>query len=137
VARWGRLRHILWQGFPVCVSLVACHAPFPPPAHRTGRAEWINDAKSDQERAEREASDFLRYHNSRDEYADFHGLRHTYITTVCQTVASQTMAQSLARHSDPRLTARYTHLELHDRAAAASQLPPPYRKAAVKMNAAF
>jgi hypothetical protein len=38
VARWGRLRHSLFRGFPGCVSIVACRAPFPPPAHQTGRA---------------------------------------------------------------------------------------------------
>ena len=44
MARWGRLRHILGRGFPVCVSIVACRAPFPPPAHRTGRADFPHPA---------------------------------------------------------------------------------------------
>lgn len=38
MARWGRLRHSSFRGFPGCASIVACHAPFPPPAHQTGRA---------------------------------------------------------------------------------------------------
>ena len=33
------------------------------------------------------------------------------------------MAQALARHSTPTLTERYTHLSVHDTAAAAQQLP--------------
>jgi hypothetical protein len=44
VARWGRLRHNLFRGFPVCVSIAACRAPFPPPAHRTGRADLPHPA---------------------------------------------------------------------------------------------
>ena len=44
MARWGRLRHILFRGFPGCVSIVACRAPFPPPAHRTGRADFPHPA---------------------------------------------------------------------------------------------
>ena len=29
---------------PVCVSIAACRAPFPPPAHRTGRADFPHPA---------------------------------------------------------------------------------------------
>ena len=32
------------RGFPVRVSIAACHAPFPPPAHRTGRADFPHPA---------------------------------------------------------------------------------------------
>ena len=35
---------ILFRGFPVRVSLAACRAPFPPPAHRTGRADFPHPA---------------------------------------------------------------------------------------------
>lgn len=36
------------------------------------------------------------------------------------------MEQKLARHHDPKLTANtYTHLELHDKAAAIDSLPAP------------
>jgi hypothetical protein len=35
---------ILFRGFPGCVSIVACRAPFPPPAHRTGRADFPHPA---------------------------------------------------------------------------------------------
>ena len=31
-------------GFPVCVSIAACRAPFPPPAHQTGRADFPHPA---------------------------------------------------------------------------------------------
>ena len=32
------------RGFPVCASIAACHAPFPPPAHRTRRANFPHRA---------------------------------------------------------------------------------------------
>ena len=33
-----------YRGFPVCASIAACRAPFPPPAHRTGRAVFPHPA---------------------------------------------------------------------------------------------
>jgi hypothetical protein len=35
---------LLFQGFPVCGAISACHAPFPHPAHRTGRAVFPHPA---------------------------------------------------------------------------------------------
>src|SRR5208283_4757759 len=35
---------LLGQGFPVCGAISVCHAPFPPPAHRTGRADFPHPA---------------------------------------------------------------------------------------------
>jgi hypothetical protein len=32
------------RGFPVGASIAACHAPFPPPAHRTRRADFPHRA---------------------------------------------------------------------------------------------
>ncbi len=87
------------------------------------RAEWIEEAPSDREREEREKSDFLTYRNKAGEYADFHAQRHTYITVAAKKLSPK-MAQALARHSDSKLTDRYTHLELHDTGSAAAQLPP-------------
>ena len=43
-------------------------------------------------------------------FADFHSLRHSYISGLQESGASVKEAQALARHSDPRLTLiRYTH----------------------------
>jgi integrase len=51
-------------------------------------------------------------------YADFHALRHTYITALgCAGLELRT-AQELAGHSSPILTARYSHHRLHDLAGA-------------------
>lgn len=56
--------------------------------------------------------------------ADFHALRHTYVTRVVLSGASVKEAQELARHSDVRLTLeRYSHLGLLEMAAAILRMP--------------
>ena len=61
-------------------------------------------------------SDFLCYCNHDGLYADFHSLRHWFITGLARAGVSPKMAQTLARHSDIRLTLGvYTHVELPDR----------------------
>ncbi len=57
------------------------------------------------------------------EYADFHALRHTYLTMLGRNGVDLRTAQELAGHSTPELTARYTHRRLHDLAGAVSKLP--------------
>jgi len=42
-------------------------------------------------------------------YRDLHALRHAYITRVWQAGAAPNVAQTLARHSDLRVTMRYSH----------------------------
>jgi len=59
-------------------------------------------------------------------YADFHSLRHLFITNLECAGIRPKMAQTLARHSDIRLTLGvYTHVELHDQTAAIDSLPTP------------
>ena len=59
-----------------------------------------------------------------DLYADFHSLRHSFITMLERTGISPKSAQELARHSDVRLTLqRYTHKTLHDLGTAVEGLP--------------
>jgi hypothetical protein len=57
-------------------------------------------------------------------YADFHSLRHSYITALGRGggVDLRT-AQEPAGHSTPMLTARYTHRRLYDLAGAVEKLP--------------
>jgi hypothetical protein len=43
----------------------------------SARAAWIDDAKTEAERHDREESDFLCYRNHDGKQADFHALRHT------------------------------------------------------------
>ena len=52
--------------------------------------------------------------------------RHLFITSLERAGLSPKMAQTLARHSDVRLTLNiYTHVGLHDQTAAIASLPPP------------
>ena len=57
------------------------------------------------------------------EYADFHALRHTYLTLLGRHGVDLRTAQELAGHSTPLLTARYTHRHLHDLTGAVNKLP--------------
>jgi hypothetical protein len=92
----------------------------------TARKKWIKEAKKPKEKAEREQSDFLKYQNSAGEFADFHSNRHTFITNLERAGVSPRTAQSLARHSDIRLTMGiYTHIGFNDQISAIDLLPPP------------
>jgi excisionase family DNA binding protein len=57
------------------------------------------------------------------EYADFHSLRHTYLTMLGRHGVDLRTAQELAGHSTPLLTARYSHRRLYDLAGAVEKLP--------------
>ncbi len=57
------------------------------------------------------------------EYADFHALRHTYLTMLGRNGVDLRTAQELAGHSTPLLTAKYTHRRLYDLAGAVDKLP--------------
>ena len=52
----------------------------------------------------RKGCDFLKYHNAAGAFADFHSNRHTFITTLERSGVRPKVAQTLARHSDIRLT---------------------------------
>jgi integrase len=55
---------------------------------------------------------------------DFHGTRHKFISDLAAGGVHPKVAQNLARHSTITLTMdHYTHLELHDHAAALDNLP--------------
>ncbi len=65
----------------------------------------------------------VEYH-TKEGYADFHALRHTYITRLVKAGVNSKTAQTLARHQDVSLTLNvYSHVELIDRAAALRLLP--------------
>lgn len=58
------------------------------------------------------------------EYADFHALRHTYVSALADSGVPVKHAQELARHSDPKLTLkRYAHVGLKQLAASVNRLP--------------
>lgn len=56
-------------------------------------------------------------------YADFHTLRHTYLTLGGLAGIDLRTLQELAGHSSPTLTARYSHRRLYELAAAVERLP--------------
>jgi integrase len=59
-----------------------------------------------------------------DGIADFHAAgRHTYITEVIKSGAPLPTAMELARHSDIKMTMRYTHISIKDQADALKNLP--------------
>lgn len=59
------------------------------------------------------------YRDASGRFADFHALRHTFITNLGRHGVSLTTAQKLARHSTPVLTAaRYTHIDLAEQKKA-------------------
>src|SRR5262249_47537762 len=56
-------------------------------------------------------------------FADFHALRHTYLTLGGRAGIDLRTLQELAGHSTPVLTARYSHRRLYDLAGAVEKLP--------------
>jgi hypothetical protein len=61
---------------------------------------------------------------TREGVADFHAVgRHTHITELLRNGASLPEAKELARHSDIKMTMRYTHIGIGDQAKAIRQLP--------------
>lgn len=86
--RWIPLRDEVWEAIRPLVEGRHPTDPIfmmPPKGHGAkmvrhdldaARAKWIEEAKGD-ERAKREASDFLRYQDSDGRFADFHAFRHT------------------------------------------------------------
>ena len=59
-----------------------------------------------------------------DGIADFHAAgRHSHITGLVRSGASLPEAQKLARHTDIKMTMRYTHIGIEDQAKAVGNLP--------------
>jgi len=56
-------------------------------------------------------------------YADFHALRHSYLTLGGRSGIDLRTLQELAGHSSPAITARYVHVRLHDMHGAVERLP--------------
>src|SRR4051812_44431094 len=66
----------------------------------------------------------LPYRDASGRVADFHALRHSYITALAMSKAPVKVIQSLARHSTPTLTLGiYAHVGLYDQTAALDALP--------------
>jgi len=88
------------------------------------REAWLKEAPSEKVRKEREKASFLKYRDAAGRVADFHALRHTYISRLVRSGANIKVAQELARHSTPTLTlGRYAHVQLVDQTRALDALP--------------
>ncbi|MFO8013709.1 MAG: site-specific integrase [Phycisphaerae bacterium] len=66
----------------------------------------------------------IEYRDAAGRVADFHALRHTYISRLVRSGVNVKVAQELARHSTPTLTlGRYAHVQLVDQTQALDALP--------------
>jgi site-specific recombinase XerD len=92
------------------------------------RDAWLGEAENAEELQRQLKSDFLCYCNHDGLFADFHSLRHTFISSLERAGVKPKMAQTLARHSDIRLALQtYTHVELSEQVAAIQSLKGPGR----------
>ena len=88
------------------------------------RQAWLDTAADDAQRQAMDKTDFLKYRDRDGQQADFHALRHTYLSRLGRSGASAKVMQRLARHSTVELTiGRYTHAGLSDLSAAVNKLP--------------
>ena len=68
----------------------------------------------------------MTYVDRQGRFADFHANRHTFITNLGRAGVSPKTTQTLARHSDIRLTMNvYSHTDLEEKADAIRRLPSP------------
>lgn len=88
------------------------------------RRAWLASAPSEEERERRHASEHLQARDKAGRTLDFHALRHTAITRWASSIKSPKTVQSLARHSDVRLTFEvYAKCGLREQAQAIASLP--------------
>jgi integrase len=90
------------------------------------RSAWVKAAGTVEE-SDRRAADryFLAYRDADGRVADFHSLRHTFISSLARAGVNPKVAQTLARHSTITLTLdRYAHVGLLDVAGGMACLPP-------------
>jgi integrase len=91
---------------------------------QSARTFWVAESESPADEEKRLASDFLQYKNQKGLFADFHCLRHTFITNLGRAKVALKTAQTLARHSTVELTANiYTHIDQQEQIDAINALP--------------
>jgi integrase len=88
------------------------------------RAKWLKGAKTQQERKQREETTFLAYRDDADRVADSHCLRHSFLTALAKAGVHPKTMQTMARHSDVKLTLGvYSHTLREDERSALDRLP--------------
>jgi integrase len=87
------------------------------------RVKWLQEAPDEVTRSEWDRSDFLRYETS-EGTADFHSLRHRFITNLASSGVHPHEAKALARHSTITLTMDVyaRHIDLAEKSSALSRL---------------
>lgn len=70
----------------------------------------------------------LPYQDEIGEFADFHALRHTFVTKAWDSGADAPTVMKLARHKDIKTTMRYTHQDESAQLAAIRAMKPPKKK---------
>ena len=74
------------------------------------RAAWLADSVDEDDRAARDATDFLKRTDAEGGTIDFHALRHYFVSRLVRSGVNVKTCQQLARHSTVELTvARYSH----------------------------
>lgn len=77
----------------------------------------------------------IPYEDQSGRVADFHSLRHTFISRLARSGVHPSVAQALARHSTITLTMdRYTHTALESMVEAVNTLPAMERKSNLKVG---
>ena len=90
------------------------------------RAAWIAAGKGRAAKESREAADDFKPRDRDGRHLDFHGLRHSFISSLVRAGVMPAVAMKLARHSTITLTIdRYTHVSARDAAAGIDRLPAP------------
>ena len=90
------------------------------------RAAWIEAAKGKAGKEVRDAADDFKSCDRDGRHLDFHGLRHSFISSLVRAGVMPAVAMKLARHSTITLTIdRYTHVSARDAAAGIDRLPAP------------
>ena len=111
---------------PLRVDLVAMLRPWladKPKAEPVWPGTWAKKASAKMLRLDLEAAG-IDYKDASDRFADFHSLRHTFISNLARSGVHPRMAQALARHSKIDLTMNvYTHMVIGDLASAVESLP--------------
>lgn len=87
------------------------------------RAQWIKEAKSNQERLKRQRSDFLADVDHQGRKAVFYSLRHAHGSSLARAGASLLEIQRSMHHTSSKTTLRYLHNDQQDLASVVARLP--------------
>ena len=89
----------------------------------SARAKWIAEAQGDQEREERQRSDFLASVNHSGEVACFYSMRHGHGTALAAAGVPMKDIQASMHHTTSRTTEKYLHANRQSVAKAIGSMP--------------